>query len=322
MTVTALPYISVAGVEAALSSTRYTASEKSFDAMLALAVVDEYMLHHDIPHSNRRRHFALQNILLDTLIAGYAHHRQQILQESLSTPNTIDELEAIITTDAMSDNSELMAWSLLYAKYGTVLLSDVSMDELAASYNVVKRTVRRYIKYGYRVLTDALIIREHEARQQIHQRRLTTNLPFAKAPFHVGRKQELTRLKTVYQSQKGVCLLITGEQGIGKTHLCDVFLRQQLHQPYAPQHLVWMHRPASLQSIIARLNDQLLRNTKHINLSDYAQVHRVTLVLDNADTILSDLPMLSATLRQVDILVCARQCYIYKVLQHFDEHIH
>ena len=110
------PYISVGGVEAALDSIRYTASEKQFDAMLSLAIVDEYLLYHDFPQGDQRRQFALREILVDAIIDQYAYLREAVLEQSYVFPENLSELRDIVVADAESENSELRTWSLLFAK--------------------------------------------------------------------------------------------------------------------------------------------------------------------------------------------------------------
>ena len=206
-------------------------------------------------------------------------------------------------------------------KYGTTLL-EADTSTLERLYSVSSRSIRRYVKYGYRALTDILIAKEQEARQKMHRRRLSANLPSHRLSFHIGRQYEINRLQYAYQTHRGVRLLVTGEEGIGKTHLLDVFLREQLHTDYAPQHLIWMYQPKTTQGIIAHLLDHLLRDAGRASLKDYAQMHRIVLILDSAENVLPDIPTLSAELGQVDILMSATQCQNRQTLQLLDDHIH
>jgi len=314
------PYISLAGLEAALGAIRYTTTQKSFEGMLELYLVKEYMIRHQIAHSDRRRHFALSNVLSSTIIDNYRQSRQDVLGEPV-VPTNVAEKQVATVEDVASGNSALVAWSLLHCRYCLPGL-EADMGDLAELYGSSARTIRRHTKRGLELLAHDLVQRETQARQRLRRQRVSASLPSARLPFHVGRQDELSTLSRAYHTRAGLILLLTGEAGIGKSHLLDVFLSAHLRDAEAPQHLIWIHRPASVPSVVAHVKTRLFQDAIHLNVPDYTQAHRVTVVLDHADRVLADVHLLRTELGRIDILATARQCRQQEILSRIQTHIH
>ncbi len=293
----ALPYINSKDVKAALEDLNRAPNEQSFAGLQRLLLVDLRMSQPGLPKSDRLRDFAMREVLVDLMTAGY---RDQRAVFNLPPPNlhaTIDRAVADLAADSRIDAPDLLAWSVLYYRYVRADLN-LAVEMVAERLGLSTRSITRSTDNGVELLTNRLIQAEEHARVDQLRRSLYAALPVSADVTLLGRdgwlNQALERLPTLAPCH----FLVTGAAGIGKTMVVQK-LMQQLIDDQRLEHLIWIDHPRSVRSVRQQLVEALLREDGAISLRDYCLRFKVAVVLDGIEAAATDRSAFDGLLRDL-----------------------
>ncbi|MEL7237179.1 MAG: hypothetical protein AAGK74_21940, partial [Chloroflexota bacterium] len=202
------PYISSSGVRSILDAIVRAEPSKAHNSMLALHIVDLYLLDHQLPNSDRTRFFALADLMVDAITTAYIHLREALTGTEEQLPSTREQLISILQEDIMMSTTTLQDWGVLLVDYVFVEY-DISSDDLAELLNTTPRNLRRYRDRAVSRLTERMIALEQKAIEKVRQIRLLAALPL----FHsnlIGRDHELATLMRSYRMQPGCFMAVVG----------------------------------------------------------------------------------------------------------------
>lgn len=313
------PYVSMSGVRSALDSMLYSESNKCYDSMLSLALIDAFLLENKIPASEGQRYFALTNLLVDIVSEEYFQLRHVITGTEFPQPATKEDMLNALADDAALANTELITWSVLYARYVLAPL-EITLNELQTAYTASSRTIRRYQQHGIQRLTEKLIEKEWRAYQKLWQNRLLARIP-PKPDFTVGRHSQQKVMSRCCHHDQCRIILVTGQPGVGKTHLVRLMLHTCIRQK-PPDQVIWFRRPSSLKQVLADLHDQLVVRFWDVSLADYAASHNLIIVLDDAEQVLPTFQSFHDQIPHAQIIITATKCTQPDVLSRVDSHIY
>lgn len=112
--------------------------------------------------------YAVTWLMTNLVTSEFARMRRRYGRTLLPSDSMYEEVIREIQCDRQSDNPSLIGWSWLYHHYVT---PDFNMhQEMFASHiGVDTRTLRRYVKQELIRLTQMIIAKEYEARQETQE---------------------------------------------------------------------------------------------------------------------------------------------------------
>lgn len=276
------PFISYESVRHALDSLVHMSSGLD-SALLALSLVDEFLLDPDFPDVLHSREYALLHVLSSIISGAYSDLRATYGLETLDTAKRRDEMLKLIEEDAAQGSQELMGWGWLFHHF-VQINSSITSNEFCGICHIDERTLRRYQARVIKRFTDLLIEAEWAARTTQRKRRLLKELPgLSKFPL-VGRFAVLEKANEIMSEVSGAHLQITGEKGVGKTAFVERLLAEQIDAHRLDQ-IVWINQPVSCEFVYHILVETLVPEQSRIGLRDLLQVQRVAIVIDDFDTL-------------------------------------
>jgi len=296
---TDVPFISLDGVNSVLESIEYNDPKRCHTSMLSLYVVDLFLLDHQLPNSDRDRHFALTNLLVDLIESRYTALRASLTSKAHRQPQSKDDLVSLLINDMGLQSQSLTDWGILLSRY-VYTNFEISQDQHASILGTSLRNLRRYRKTSINRLVDALIEIEWQARNQLQKLRLRASLPSFQSAF-IGRSNELQTLERCCRKNSGNLILVTGITGIGKSHFVSTFLKRQVDQEQV-KHIFWFSGSYSIEFIKSNVCERLIGRFSQLALSEFASVHRVFVVIDDAELLESQLLGLNKEFPTVDII--------------------
>jgi len=288
------PFISQRAVQSALEALLYSAANPVIEPLLGLSLVDERLTDPDTPRGAHLRTYALHTLLVDVITQSYHKQRAIYGYSAVSAGAPVVALLAALAEDGRTANHELLAWSVLYARYVRV---DVGLQqpELADALSSNVRSIRRYQQHGVRRLTARLTALEWETRRHQRKRRLALALPSSEPPRLFGRERELTALTdTLAQAPRHV--VVTGVAGIGKTALVQVFLHRLIADDRL-EGIVWLTDPPSADYVLAQVRAALLPPDAKVDVRELLALRPTTVVLDDVTALWSDVAQFDALLQ-------------------------
>ncbi|MEL6268903.1 MAG: hypothetical protein AAFU54_22040 [Chloroflexota bacterium] len=298
------PYISSSGVRSILDAIVRAEPSKAHNSMLALHIVDLYLLDHQLPNSDRTRFFALADLMVDAITTAYIHLREALTGTEEQLPSTREQLISILQEDIMMSTTTLQDWGVLLVDYVFVEY-DISSDDLAELLNTTPRNLRRYRDRAVSRLTERMIALEQKAIEKVRQIRLLAALPL----FHsnlIGRDHELATLMRSYRMQPGCFMAVVGPPGIGKSHLITTFLRTLIEQS-PPRHIFRLDHAESIEAIARYISDRTLYHLPGVTLQEYSTAHNIVLVLERPLLESDALIALNERLPQICIVLLLRE---------------
>ncbi|MBZ0277919.1 MAG: hypothetical protein K8I60_17355 [Anaerolineae bacterium] len=280
------PLISTHFVRLALDSLIQTTREREPNPLHYLVLVDEIVTRPEFPHLEHSREYALETLLLEMVSEVYT---RQCLLQGLPTPTAkellSDALESI-TRNALTNRPGIISWGSLYHRY---VRSDIEIttEQFCEVSHIDPRTLRRYQNRAFRQLTDMLTQREHVARSRLRRERLMNAMPARHYGHLYGRQHILNNLREEIYHQPALHLLITGVAGIGKTVVTQELLHSLIEDD-AIEHLIWLHKPPTVQFVINYLNQTLLPDPNEFSLKDCISHARIAIVLDGIEHLLEN----------------------------------
>ena len=314
-----VPYISREDVSAALTSLIHNTRKPSADGLQHLLLIDLLTIAPEMPESDEKRTFAVQELLIREIILALS---EQCALFRLKPPNERsreDEAEREFAELVKLDKHDLLAWGILYYRYVRSDL-DLSVEGLAQSMAVTPRTVSRYNDDGVELLTQRLIRMEGAARQAQIERHLYSMLPYSVPVALVGRDDLLQSTENLLASLSPCHILITGTTGVGKTMFVQELLRRQIAANRL-DYLVWLDQPASVQFVRQEMVVQLLREGGEVSLRDYLMLYRVVVVLDGINQIAADHEVVGGLLRDLGAAVVFVINRAYVPLEGIEAHL-
>jgi tetratricopeptide (TPR) repeat protein len=280
------PFISPSNVRIALDSLLYTSSNKAI-SLLSLLLVDEFLIQPDLPRSSLSREFALSHVLTSLISAEFAHLRH-ISGYPIPESDTPRELVLeMLHYDAELMSPELIGWSWLYHHYVRIDL-DIQAQIFCDALHIEERTLRRYQQHILKRLTNLLIENEWAARVRQQKRCLLSKLPrTANIDFFDAREDTSNYVKQMFAQAKPAHFCISGSRGVGKTTFVEGILHDQINEGVIDQ-LVWVQMPVSVAYVHNYLLEHLVPPEAQIELRGYLLLHRTVIVLDDMESLFSD----------------------------------
>ncbi len=311
------PHISTEGIRAALDAIYYGEPARCPTAMLSLFVVDQYLLEYPPFSHEFSRFFALSDLLVGAIQAEYAGIRAKIGLGELPAVQNRTALLDVLAVDATSDNSNLIALSLLHARYAQGPL-ELDSGSIASALKLSTRSLRRYTKMGIYLLQKHLTKAEQNAMRHNRLVQMTARVPGFNRTL-VGRDHELSVLSNAI-GQRGSKILVTGPAGIGKTHLVSHAIREVALNMLA-DHVVWAERPTSAEALMTLLYDEIMPQLVHVAVYEYVETHHAIIVIDGCESILSEINQTLTAVGNATFIFIARICTDKTLLARIDAHL-
>ena len=290
------PFISQRAVQSALEALLYSAAHPAIEPLLGLSLVDEQLTDPDTPRGAPRRAYALHTLLVDAITQAYNGQRASVGLAAVVAGAPVAALMAALAEDGRTGNHELLAWSVLYARYVRV---DVGLQQpaLADALSSNVRSIRRYQQHGVRRITERLTALEWETRHRRRKRRLALALPSSEPLRLFGREREVTALTdTLAQTPRHV--ILTGVAGIGKTALVQAFLHRLIADD-ALEGLVWLTDRPSADYVLAQVRAALLPPEANVEVRELLALRPTAVVLDDVSALWSDVAQFDALLQSL-----------------------
>ena len=276
------PFISLHSVQAALDALLYSATSVPGQPLLGLSLVDEQLTDPAAPRGAHLRHFALHTLLVDTITQAYNRQRAVLGLPAVDVTASVVVLASALALDAQTGNHELLAWSVLYARYVRVDAA-LQQPDLADALNSNVRSIRRYQQHGVRRLTEALTAAEWSARRRQRRRRLSIALPSSEPLSLFGRDRELAALFDVLDQAPPHAVII-GAPGIGKTALVQGFLHKLIADDRFAA-VAWLNDPPSVGFAYSQVRMTLLPPDADIEIREFLALRPTAIVLDGVDAL-------------------------------------
>jgi hypothetical protein len=278
------PIITQQTVRDALESLLYNLKSKSPTPLTRLALVSQYITDANLPAMNHPEEYALQNVLVELIANAYTRRRTSLGLNNPDAHHTLSKALEAIHQDAQTGNHELLGWCWLYHHYVRfdLCLPAALFCQVAC---IDERTLRRYQSHALRRLTELLIREEQKARQTQRSQRLLSSLPSQVKTRLFGRLSCLFDLQQALEENPRQHLLITGEEGIGKTTFVQEVVRWQIETGKLI-HLIWLEQPLSVFQVWREIEQRL--SPAPLSLKEYLFVHPTALVLDEIGFLLED----------------------------------
>ncbi|HVO70981.1 MAG TPA: tetratricopeptide repeat protein [Aggregatilineaceae bacterium] len=251
--------------------------------------------------------FALQVAAFEHLVEVIVGRLEQLRQLYDLGPPDYYCSEDRLEEDFQQGNSELEAWSLLYHRYVCVD-RNLSMQAIAGRVHQDERTLRRRHRLGITRLTRTLYRLEQETRSRETRRRLRLSLPVSSPPTLFGVDALFSSAqRLLLEGDPPRHVMLHGPAGIGKTALA-LALAHALVDSGRFDDLLWLDlsdlsaEPTALAlEIVARLGLPLTPDAAPDRvLRAYLSLHRVLIILDRAEALLSEARYTETTLALLD----------------------
>ena len=288
------PFISLLSVQAALDALLYSAASTPGQPLLGLSLVDERLTDPDAPRGAHLRHFALHTLLVDTITQAYNQQRAVLGLPPVEASASAAEVVSALGLDAQAGSHELLAWSVLYARYVRVDAA-LQQPELADALSSNVRSVRRYQQHGVRRITEALTAAEWNARRQQRRRRLSIALPSSEPPRLFGRDHDFAALIDLLDHAPRHAVII-GAPGIGKTALVQAFLHKLIVDDRL-EAVAWLNDPPSADFALSQLRALLVPAEADIDVREFLALRPTAIVLDGVDALWSNAAQLDQLLQ-------------------------
>lgn len=217
--------------------------------------------------------------------AGLTHQRLQVGMQSQASERGEMREEALahLRQDFGHGSVELEAWSLLYYHYVRMDL-DLDWRQIETLVHQNDRTLRRRLERGLKRLVAWLLESEervHRVQQKLVLHHVPPSLP--RQPL-IGRQVVIDRLVRQLSGAVGQPVALVGPGGIGKTSVA-VVVTHHLIDALDLDQVVWVNW-ASLDNSIHPLDHiAVALGLSDLELRIYIVMHRVLIVLDEADSL-------------------------------------
>lgn len=285
------PFISQSDVKRALQLLAPTASPSPDVRALAKLVLVELIttspeMEVVSPNDPSFITYPVSKVLSDLILQHFSAHWRRLEQPDipLDAPRSMC-FELLKKTSYFGQSGSLIAWTLLFIRF---IRSDLglSVQEIADHLGMTPRNLNRYDQLGLRLLTEALIDAEVEARAEKRHHVLISKLNGGMPPALIGRDALLDEIDEQVRQTAPRHILFSGAAGVGKTLLVEhAALRLILNNRI--EMLVWIGRPKSVEEVRAAIEADLF-STAPQNLQAYLQRHPVLVVIDGIDALSSD----------------------------------
>jgi tetratricopeptide (TPR) repeat protein len=282
------PFISRESVRAVLEGMLYHSSETG-SALEHLALVDDFLIRHNIPYSENRRLFVIRLIITNIITEQLAAHRNNFGLGPPMLEETLAGAQLSIQADVRTQSAELAGWSLLFYRFVRVDLNLPPAGYSAMSH-VDERTLRRYQSRTTGRLRDLLVRYETETRLQKKRLSLRQALPNGKPVGIVGRSQLLVETRQLLRTSPPAHLLVTGPAGIGKTSFIHLLLYQQIEADEFDR-VVWIDGAVSATYAQQYIHQMLMSDDVQMELMelrDFLALYRTAIVFDDIQHLIKD----------------------------------
>jgi tetratricopeptide (TPR) repeat protein len=288
------PFISPQSVQTALDTLLYSATPTPGQPLIGLSLVDEQVADPDAPRTSHLRQFALHTVLIDLIRRAYMAQRAVFGLAPVPEMASVSEVRAALGQDAQSASYELLAWSVLYARYVRVDAA-LQQTELADALRSNVRSIRRYQQHGVRRLTEALTAAEWEARRRQRRRRLAVALPVSEPPRLIGREPDLAALHDVFNDEQRH-VVISGPSGIGKTTLVLAAVHELISLDQL-EAIAWVSNPSSVEFVYSQVATMLLPQDARMDVREFLTLRPTAIVLDGIESLWASSDALDDLLR-------------------------
>jgi tetratricopeptide (TPR) repeat protein len=274
------PSITVASVEAALESLKYTTKDvTAARSLYALSLVDAFLDDPAVPASPLMRDIALHHVLTDLITRHYqAYHSLPVP----SGPSTTDaEVYARIQQDVAADNPDIIGWSLLYYLY-VITAPSLTQESYAQSASIVARTVYRYKKNAIKRLTHVLIEEEWQVRRQRQRQRLLASMPSLDGIPLIGREKEMAQIESVLREMTHPCITISGAPGCGKSALVWEVVKHLIAEDRV-SYLFWFNGLETMAAIEDQIRLYLQAARLKSDFGELVAAYPVVVILENSE---------------------------------------
>ncbi|MFZ4814991.1 MAG: hypothetical protein ACOYL5_10690, partial [Phototrophicaceae bacterium] len=314
------PEISEASVKAALDGLIFQNSEKTTSALEWLGIVDAFIAQEALPTLSNKRLYALQTILTNLILQQYLGQRERL---GLLLP-ALDQISRqallqIIAKDAAQPNMTLKVWSVLVARYVLTSL-EITLSELENCFGVSDRQLRRMMHQGIeqviRLITD-LELRHHHST---HKFRLKSQIPATRSVM-LGQDDLLQAAWNLYSQHKPFRLLLSGDSGMGKSHVAAKISEALIEHPTPPDQIIWIQRPQYLAQTLNIILESLYGEYPPQDWMTYAAMQNILLVIDDGDALMAGYPQLLATVKAFHLIFTTTLAPPVDALVTFDLHV-
>ena len=252
-----IPIVSVRDVRAALESMVNPSVEPALESLKLLYLVENARNAAYSPYAPSNDTYwvyeVLSEIIRETLSA---RRRAHDLSTELDEIDRIKDAETVISIDGMTDDKELINWSLLYFCFIRVDLN-ITLATYGDIVGLTERTMRRYRDYAIERLTHEIIRREQGIRLRQKSQRLLANLPVTPVKY-VGHDGLLEQMLGEIRSNPQLNFFIYGDRGSGKSTFVARLLKSYVQDDNTTfKHLVWFDKLKSVDEIVSRLHPGL-----------------------------------------------------------------
>ncbi len=252
-----IPIVSVRDLRAALESMVNPSVEPALESLKLLYLVEDARNAAHSPYVPSNDTYwvyeVLSEIIRETLSA---RRRAHDLSTELDEIDRIKDAESVISTDGMTDDKELIHWSLLYFCFVRVDLN-VTLATYGGIVGLTERTMRRYRDYAIERLTHEIIRREQVIRLRRKSQLLLASLPVTPAKY-VGHNDLLVQTLNEIRNDPQLNFFIYGDRGSGKSTFVAQLLKLYVQDNNTTfKHLVWFDKLKSVDEIVSRLHPGL-----------------------------------------------------------------
>lgn len=284
-------YISATSIRDVLDSLVFsTTTNSSLKHLKHLFFVEKAILDPNTPESDDNVLYILQSAVVDIIIHRLMDIRSHFQIESAVSESLAEAAQSLIT-DAQTQSSDLLAWSVLYYVYVQPDLG-FTVDSIGDIVGVTSRTIRRYRKRGIELLTKLVWQREEQCRRDFHHKTLVHKIG-AMTGNYLGRAQEIETVKQRILDSPNQVIYVHGESGIGKTAFvkeCIVALLGKLEI----DEVLWLPQVTNAQTGISEIKTHFSISESNISLEAFLSLFHCIFVFDDADDLLksSDIDLL------------------------------
>lgn len=291
-------FISVESVQDALATLIHDHSKHATTVPLeSLQLVEEWLLHPDLPAFEMSRAMAVQELLISLITAIHTEIRQAFGLSAAQPTETLNEVFQIIEANAGKSSPQLLIWDWFYYRYVRDDLT-LSQDDFCKAAHIDERTLRRYQPRALKKLTERLIHQEWEVRSSQRRRRLLAVLPPPPATRLIERDAYINGLNDLLQTQPYAHILVSGAPGIGKTAVVRAVLQTQIAHDRFDQ-VVWLNAPPSLDFVLQAVRAHILPEISPFSLAECAAEYAIGVVIDDADCLCANAEVLGTLLYQL-----------------------
>jgi tetratricopeptide (TPR) repeat protein len=283
-----LPFISIRSVRDALENMLYSAKAVPFvsNPLLYLLLIEVQLLDPDLPNTQIAREYMLNRYLVACITKQYTQVR---LSHGLGDPGDVTPNLTQSSIRSERGHPELLAWSWLYHHFVRVDLG-IHAVTFCSLADLNERTLRRYQQHGIKRLTSHIVNDEWVARRDHRQSRLLGAIAAKHPNDLVGRDRVVAQAREMLHSPRSICLQITGAPGVGKSAIAAALLKKEVEDDNL-DHILWIDAPQSVEYIRTFANERLSIQAP-VELSDYARLYRIAIVLDGCELLAEEIEAL------------------------------